>query len=95
VSSTARWSGAPEEDAADPDPLIDFAKVTLRRGRQTLVGPITWSVELDERWVVIAERGGQDVATAHCGRPEYPSSARAVPASGWAALTCPNCSRVG
>jgi len=27
--------------------------VALRRGGQVLVGPITWSVELDERWVVI------------------------------------------
>jgi iron complex transport system ATP-binding protein len=46
-----------KEDAADPDLLIDFAKVTLRRGGQTLVGPVTWSVELDERWVVIGPNG--------------------------------------
>ncbi|MCO4198015.1 ABC transporter ATP-binding protein, partial [Mycolicibacterium smegmatis] len=32
------------EDAADnPDLLIDFARVTLRRGGNTLVGPITWA----------------------------------------------------
>ncbi|HET7667554.1 MAG TPA: ABC transporter ATP-binding protein [Mycobacterium sp.] len=47
----------PEEDAADPDLLIDFARVTLRRGGQTLVGPVTWAVELDERWVVIGPNG--------------------------------------
>src|SRR5689334_14106544 len=27
----------------DPDLLIDFAKVTLRRGGKTLVGPVTWA----------------------------------------------------
>jgi iron complex transport system ATP-binding protein len=48
---------ADEEPEADPDLLIDFAKVTLRRARQTLVGPVTWSVELDERWVVIGPNG--------------------------------------
>jgi iron complex transport system ATP-binding protein len=48
---------ADAEPEADPDLLIDFAKVTLRRARQTLVGPVTWSVELDERWVVIGPNG--------------------------------------
>ena len=37
-----------EEATADPDLLIDFAEVTLRRGGRTLVGPVTWSVELDD-----------------------------------------------
>lgn len=46
-----------EDDAVDPDLLIDFAKVSLRRGGKTLVGPVTWSVELDERWVVIGPNG--------------------------------------
>src|SRR5881628_2884832 len=39
------------DEDVDPDLLIDFAKVTLRRGGKTLVGPVTWAVELDERWV--------------------------------------------
>ena len=39
-----------ETDSVEEDLLIDFARVTLRRGGQNLVGPITWSVELDERW---------------------------------------------
>src|ERR1700755_1420013 len=68
----------PEEDAADPDLLIDFARVSLRRGGQTLVGPITWSVELDERWVVIGPNGAGKtsllrIAAAH----EHPSSGTA------------------
>jgi iron complex transport system ATP-binding protein len=44
-------------DEVDQDLLIDFAKVTLRRGGKTLVGPVTWAVELDERWVVIGPNG--------------------------------------
>ena len=34
-------------NASDPDVLIDFRNVTLRRGGRVLVGPVTWSVELD------------------------------------------------
>jgi iron complex transport system ATP-binding protein len=67
-----------EGDSADPDLLIDFARVSLRRGGQTLVGPITWSVELDERWVVIGPNGAGKtsllrIAAAH----EHPSSGTA------------------
>ncbi|HUM00305.1 MAG TPA: ABC transporter ATP-binding protein, partial [Mycobacterium sp.] len=43
--------------APDPDLMIDFCQVSLRRGGRTLVGPVTWSVELDERWVVIGPNG--------------------------------------
>ena len=39
-------------DAADPDLLIDFKEVSLRRDGHVLVGPVSWSVELDERRVV-------------------------------------------
>ena len=31
-----------ESDSVEEDLLIDFARVTLRRGGQNLVGPITW-----------------------------------------------------
>src|ERR1700754_3152835 len=68
----------PEEDAADPDLLIDFAKVTLRRGGQTLVGPVTWSVELDERWVVIGPNGaGKTSLLRIAAAMEHPSSGTA------------------
>lgn len=40
-------------DAADPDLLIDFRNVSLRRNGRTLVGPLDWAVELDERWVIV------------------------------------------
>src|ERR1700752_4950400 len=68
----------PEEDAADPDLLIDFARVTLRRGGQTLVGPVTWSVELDERWVVIGPNGaGKTSLLRIAAALEHPSSGTA------------------
>ncbi|MET9216071.1 MULTISPECIES: ABC transporter ATP-binding protein [unclassified Nocardia] len=41
----------------DPDLLIDFSDVTIRRSGRTLVGPVTWQVELDERWVVLGPNG--------------------------------------
>lgn len=84
------------EDAADnPDLLIDFARVTLRRGGNTLVGPITWAVELDERWVVIGPNGaGKTSLLRIAAATEHPSSGTAyVLGSGWAAPTWPNCVR--
>ncbi|CNY15047.1 ABC transporter ATP-binding protein [Mycobacterium tuberculosis] len=44
-------------DAADPDLLIDFRNVSLRRNGRTLVGPLDWAVELDERWVIVGPHG--------------------------------------
>src|SRR6516225_8215428 len=68
----------PEEDAADPDLLIDFAKITLRRGGATLVGPVSWSVELDERWVVIGPNGaGKTSLLRIAAAVEHPSSGTA------------------
>ena len=65
-------------DSADPDLLIDFAKVSLRRGSQVLVGPVTWSVELDERWVVIGPNGaGKTSLLRIAAAMEHPSSGTA------------------
>ncbi len=67
-----------EVEAADPDLLIDFAKITLRRGGRTLVGPVTWSVELDERWVVIGPNGaGKTSLLRIAAAMEHPSSGTA------------------
>ena len=41
----------------DPDLLVDFDGVTVRRGGSTLIGPLDWRVELDERWVVLGPNG--------------------------------------
>ncbi|KAA0081096.1 ABC transporter ATP-binding protein [Mycolicibacterium sp. P9-64] len=66
------------DDVVDPDLLIDFARVTLRRGGQTLVGPINWAVELDERWVVIGPNGaGKTSLLRIAAAMEHPSSGTA------------------
>ncbi len=66
------------ESGADPDLLIDFAKVSLRRGGQTLVGPVTWAVELDERWVVVGPNGaGKTSLLRIAAAMEHPSSGTA------------------
>lgn len=71
----------PDHDAdrtVDPDLLIDFRKVSLRRGGRALVGPITWQVELDERWVVIGPNGaGKTSLLRIAAAMEYPSTGRA------------------
>ncbi|MDZ4264884.1 MAG: ABC transporter ATP-binding protein [Mycobacterium sp.] len=71
-------SSGTEEDAADPDLLIDFAKVTLRRNGRVLVGPVTWSVELDERWVIVGPNGaGKTSLLRIAAAMEHPSSGTA------------------
>jgi iron complex transport system ATP-binding protein len=66
------------EDAVDPDLLIDFARITLRRGGKTLVGPVTWAVELDERWVVIGPNGaGKTSLLRIAAAMEHPSTGTA------------------
>ncbi|MDO3402015.1 ABC transporter ATP-binding protein [Mycolicibacterium neoaurum] len=72
---------ADEPTAADvpgEDLLIEFAKVTLRRGGKTLVGPIDWAVELDERWVVIGPNGaGKTSLLRIAAAIDHPSSGAA------------------
>jgi len=60
------------------DLLIDFADVSLRRGGRVLVGPVTWQVELDERWVVIGPNGaGKTSLLRIAAAMEFPSAGRA------------------
>jgi len=62
----------------DPDLLIDFHKVSLRRGGRSLVGPVTWQVELDERWVIIGPNGaGKTSLLRIAAASEHPSSGTA------------------
>lgn len=50
----------------------------MRRGGNTLVGPITWAVELDERWVVIGPNGaGKTSLLRIAAATEHPSSGTA------------------
>ncbi len=62
-------------DAVDEDLLIDFQDVTLSRGGRLLVGPVSWQVELDERWVVIGPNGaGKTSLLRMAAALEFPSS---------------------
>ena len=63
----------------DDDLLIDFRRVTLRRGGRVLVGPVTWQVELDERWVVIGPNGaGKTSLLRIAAAMEYPTTGTAT-----------------
>lgn len=72
---TEDWPDDATDDAPDEDLLIDFAQVSLRRGGRTLVGPLSWAVELDERWVVIGPNGaGKTSLLRIAAAIEHPSS---------------------
>ncbi len=63
----------------DPDLLIDFNEVTVRRSGHTLVGPVTWQVELDERWVVLGPNGAGKTSLLRMAAAEmYPTSGVAM-----------------
>ncbi|AHH16772.1 ABC transporter ATP-binding protein [Nocardia nova] len=63
----------------DPDLLIDFNEVTVRRSGHTLVGPVTWQVELDERWVVLGPNGAGKTSLLRMAAAElYPTSGSAT-----------------
>ena len=54
------------------DFVIRMEGVSVRRGDTTLLESVDWTVELDERWVVLGpERRGQDDAAA-AGRRRHP-----------------------
>ena len=62
-------------DDFDEDLLVDFRGVSLKRGGRTLVGPLDWQVELDERWVVLGPNGaGKTSLMRIAAAEEYPSS---------------------
>ena len=59
----------------DPDLLVDMRDVEFVRGSRTLVGPVTWQVELDERWVVIGPNGaGKTTLIRMASAQEFPSA---------------------
>ena len=66
-------------DSVEADLLIDFRRVTLRRGGRVLVGPVDWQVELDERLVVIGPNGaGKTSLLRMAAAMEHPSSGTAT-----------------
>ncbi|MEE4024787.1 ABC transporter ATP-binding protein [Gordonia sp. PKS22-38] len=67
-----------DEYESDPDLLVDFRDVTLVRGGNTLVGPVSWQVELDERWVVIGPNGaGKTSLMRLASAQEHPTAGAA------------------
>lgn len=66
------------ELTADPDLLIDFRDVSLIRDGKTLVGPVNWQVELDERWVIIGPNGaGKTSLLRMAAAMDFPSRGEA------------------
>ncbi|MFT3661618.1 MAG: ABC transporter ATP-binding protein [Gordonia sp. (in: high G+C Gram-positive bacteria)] len=62
----------------DPDLILDFHDVSLYRGGTKLVGPVTWQVELDERWVIIGPNGaGKTSLLRMAAAMEHPTSGTA------------------
>lgn len=60
------------------DLLVDFRDVTFKREGRTLVGPVDWQVELDERWVIIGPNGaGKTTLIRMAAAEEFPSSGQA------------------
>jgi iron complex transport system ATP-binding protein len=76
VPETSPQTGLDTGDApTDPDLLIDMRGVSLRRSERTLVGPLDWAVELDERWVIIGPNGaGKTSLLRIAAATEHPSS---------------------
>ena len=77
IGPESDWESGPVDDdaAADPDLLIDFRNVSLRRDGRALVGPLDWAVELDERWVIIGPNGaGKTSLLRVAAAAEHPST---------------------
>ena len=80
---TPGTTGAPATTAAAgavvpavaEDLVLDMREVSLVRGGRTLVAPLTWQVELDERWVVIGPNGaGKTSLMRMAGAQEFPTT---------------------
>ena len=64
-----------EPISADVDLVVAMEKVSVRRGRTTLVRGIDWRVELDERWVVLGPNGaGKTTLLRLAGAEMHPTA---------------------
>lgn len=69
---------ADQAPQTEPDLLIDFRDVTFVRNGRTLVGPVNWQVELDERWVIVGPNGaGKTTLIRMASAQEFPTSGTA------------------
>lgn len=65
-------------DALDEDLVLDLRDVTLVRDGRALLQPVTWQVEVDERWIIIGPNGaGKTSLLTIAGARQYPSSGTA------------------
>lgn len=63
---------------AHDDLLINFHEVSLRRGGNTLVGPVSWQVAPGQRWVIIGPNGaGKTSLIRIASAQEFPSGGTA------------------
>jgi iron complex transport system ATP-binding protein len=59
----------------NPDAVLQFVDVTVRRGAKTLLEKINWTVEEDERWAVLGANGaGKTTLLQLAGALMHPSS---------------------
>lgn len=66
------------DEEFNEDLLLDFRGVSLKRGGRTLIGPVDWQVELDERWVILGPNGaGKTSLMRIAAAEEFPSGGRA------------------
>lgn len=78
AAARAAAEAATEADATDEDLLVDFCGVELIRSGRTIVGPVDWQVELDERWVIIGPNGaGKTSLVRIAAAEEFPSKGKA------------------
>jgi iron complex transport system ATP-binding protein len=62
----------------NPDAVLQFADVTVRRGSATLLDRINWTVEEDERWAVLGANGaGKTTLLQIAAASLHPSSGEA------------------
>ena len=62
----------------NPDAVLQFDDVTVRRGEKTLLDRITWTVEVDERWAILGPNGaGKSTLINIAAASLHPSSGQA------------------
>jgi iron complex transport system ATP-binding protein len=66
------------EVEVNPDAVLQFVDVTVRRGTKTLLADITWTVEEDERWAILGPNGaGKSTLMNIAAATLHPSSGQA------------------
>jgi iron complex transport system ATP-binding protein len=62
----------------NPDAVLQFEQVSVRRGAKTLLDRISWTVEMDERWAILGPNGaGKSTLMNIAAASLHPSSGQA------------------